>query len=53
MYLIFYSFGTTLWEIFTLGAVPFGGLAYNAAFPSALESKEIYLDKPPNATEEM
>ena len=58
-YLIFsvesdvWSFGVIAWEIFTLGQVPFGGLAWTTEFMKQLKEEGLRLPKPDRATDKM
>lgn len=45
-----WAFGVTLFEIFTLGEVPYAGLSFGPEFIAQLESG-FRLSKPPLATE--
>lgn len=47
-----WSFGVTLWEIFTLGSVPYAGFEYDASFVKKI-SNGLRLGKPEHASDEM
>ncbi|XP_035713460.1 uncharacterized protein LOC118437967 [Folsomia candida] len=47
-----WSFGVTLWEIFTLGSVPYAGFEYDASFVKKI-SNGLRLGKPEHASDEI